>query len=146
MSNALRKIRKNAEEFTLKDFYNKMTPEQYQKGIQTAIERTKKELTAEFEKKYKKLVDEFNYNLQDGMKVAINTISVELIYELAVQMNAFEEEDEEIRKQIIDKVQEIYEHTMDAIKNYSKYKNERQVERELKKRKNKIEKYFNLKF
>ena len=123
-----------------------MTPEQYQKGIQTAIERTKKELTAEFEKKYKKLVDEFNYNLQDGMKVAINTISVELIYELAVQMNAFEEEDEEIRKQIIDKVQEIYEHTMDAIKNYSKYKNERQVERELKKRKNKIEKYFNLKF
>lgn len=146
MSNQLKKIQKNAADFTLKQFYQNMTPEQYQKGIQVAIERTKKELTAEFEKKYKKLVNEFNYNLKDSIGVAIDTISVELLYELAIQMNAFDEEDEEIRNQIVDKVQEIYENTMNSIKKYSSYKNDRQASREFEKRKNKIEKYFKLKF
>jgi hypothetical protein len=144
MSSIVRQIKKNSEQFQLSEMYKIMTPEQYQKGIQIAIERTRKDLTEEFQRKYDKLVNEFNYNLKDGMGMAIDTISIELLYELAVQMNAFDEEDEEIRSQIIEKVQEIYENTMKAIEKYSKYKNDKQAQKEYTKRKNKVLKFFKL--
>ena len=145
MSSISRQIRKNAEEFELRKFYNQMTPEQYQQGIKIAINRTRKEMIEEFQKKYDKLLNECNYNLKEGMGIAIDTISIELLYELGVQMNAFDEEDPEIRAQIIDKVQEIYENTMKAIEKYSKYKNDKQAKKEYQKRKNKVLKFFKIK-
>lgn len=140
------RLKKNAENFIIQDVYKNMTPEQYKKAIEMAVNRTKNELAKSFQIKYNKLVDEFNKNLQDGMATAIDTISVELLHELAVQMNAFNCEDEEIQKQIIDKVQEIYQNTMNSIKKYANYKNDNQATREFKKKKNKVEKMFNLKF
>ena len=140
------KLRKNAENFIIKDVYKNMTPEQYQKGIQIAINRTKVELTKEFEIKYNKLVNKFANEIQESMSIVIDTISVELLYELATQMNAFDCEDEEIRNQIIDKVQEIYSNTMESLKKYAKYKNDRPATKEFKKRKDKIEKMFKIEF
>lgn len=130
----------------IQDMYNKMTPEQYQKGINMAINRTRDELTKQFQKKYEKLVKEFDSNLKDGMATAIDTISVELLYELAVQMNAFNEEDEERLESIKYRIQQIYDNTMNSIKKYASYKNDRQASKEFKKRKQKIEKLFNIKF
>ena len=144
MSSIARQIRKKAIEFELKDFYSKMTPEQYQKGIQTAIERTKNEVTAEFRKKFESLVNEFDKEVKANSECAIDTISIELLYELAVQMNAFNEEDPEIREQIIEKVKEIYKNTMKAVRRYASYKNGNQASREFKKRKDKVLKFFKL--
>ena len=144
MSSIARQIRKNAIEFNLKEFYSHMTPEQYQKGIQIAVERTKEDLKAEFKKKFDSLYKEFEEDCKKNAECAIDTISIELLYELAVQMNAFDEEDPEIREQIIIKVKEIYKNTMDAVKRYSNYKNDNQAQREYRKRKNNVLKFFKL--
>jgi glutamine synthetase type III len=146
MSSIARKIRKNAENFIIQDVYKNMTPEQYQKGIERAINLTKQELNKDFQYQYEKLCNKFNREMHIQAGQIIDTISVELIYELANQMHAFDEEDEEIRNQIIEKVQEIYENTMSSIKKYSSYKNDWQASKEFEKRKKKIEKYFKFKF
>ena len=146
MSNQLKKIQKNAADFTLRQFYQNMTPEQYQKGIEHAVNLTKQELSKDFEYKYKKLCNRFNEEMHIQAGQIIDTISIELIYELANQMHAFEETDEEIKTQIIAKVQEIYENTMNQIKNYASYTQDDRASKEFKKKKQKVLKMFHLKF
>lgn len=146
MSSPLRKIQKNMTNFNIDNLYQNMTPEQYRQGIRIAIQRTERELTDEFNLKYQKLITDFNNDMREGMRQAIDTISVELLYELATQMECFTEEDEDLLEQKIGKVQEIYENTMETIRKYNKYKTSNQARKEFLKRKNKVEKMFNIKF
>lgn len=146
MSSPLRKIQKNMTNFNIDNLYQNMTPEQYRQGIRIAIQRTERELTDEFNLKYQKLITDFNNDMREGMRQAIDTISVELLYELATQMECFTEEDEDLLEQKIAKVQEIYENTMETIRKYNKYKTSNQARKEFLKKKNKVEKMFNIKF
>lgn len=139
-------LTKHAEDFMLEEFYKKMTPEQYKKGIQTAIERTKKDMATEYEKDFKRLQKEYTEEMSKQAGQIIDTISVEFIYELAKQMDTFNETDEDLRSQKIDRVQEIYDNTMGAIKKYADYKNENQASREYTKKKKLVLKMFKLKF
>ena len=141
----LRKLRKNTEKYKIKSIYDKMTPEDYQRGIHIAVEEARKDLAMEFNKKYKKLVDNFNKELNLSVISAINTISVELLYELAVQMNAFDESDEERLNSIKYRVQEMYENIMNAIKKYANYKNDRQASKKFEEKRKKVEKLFDVK-
>lgn len=141
----LRKLRKNTEKYKINSIYDKMTPEDYKNGIHLAIEETRKDLAIEFNKKYKKLVDSFNTELNLSVISAINTISVELLYELAVQMNAFDESDEERLNSIKYRVQEMYENIMNAIKKYANYKNDRQASKKFEEKRKKVEKLFDVK-
>ncbi len=146
MSSPLRKIQKNMTNFNIDNLYQNMTPEQYKQGIRIAIQRTERELTDEFNLKYQKLITDFNNDMREGMRQAIDTISVELLYELASQMECFTEEDEDLLEQKINKVREIYENTMETIRKYNKYKTNNQARKEFLKKKNKVEKMFNIKF
>ena len=141
----LRKLRKNTEKYKINSIYDKMTPEDYKNGIHIAVEEARKDLAMEFNKKYKKLVDNFNKELNLSVISAINTISVELLYELAVQMNAFDESDEERLNSIKYRVQEMYENIMNAIKKYANYKNDRQASKKFEEKRKKVEKLFDVK-
>ena len=141
----LRKLRKNTEKYKINSIYDKMTPEDYKNGIHIAVEEARKDLAMEFNKKYKKLVDNFNTELNLSVISAINTISVELLYELAVQMNAFDESDEERLNSIKYRVQEMYENIMNAIKKYANYKNDRQASKKFEEKRKKVEKLFDVK-
>lgn len=145
------KLKKNAENFIIQDIYNNMTPDQYKKGVDYVIETTKKELTEEYTRKLNKVTDEFNAKLKSNMAKVIDTISVELLYEIATQMDYFNlkdetEEEKYIKESIKYRIQEMYTNTMDKIMKYAKMKNENQAYREFKKKKKLIENNFDIKF
>lgn len=147
----LGKIRKNAENFMIQDVYKNMTPEQYQKAVKFAVEKTKNDLIKEFEIKYTKLQNKFTNDLKGMTGNIIDTISVELLYELANQMGYWNlkedtEEEKYIKESVKYRIQEIYTNTMDSIKKYGNMKRESQAVRTFDKKKKKIEKEFNIKF
>ena len=45
---SLSKLRKNAENYKINQFYQNMTPEQYQEGIRIAIQKTTDDLTRQY--------------------------------------------------------------------------------------------------
>jgi len=147
----LGKLRKNAENFAINDVYKNMTPEQYQKAVRYAVDKTKNDLIKEFEIKYTKLQNKFTNDLKGMTGNIIDTISVELLYELANQMGYWElkeetEEEKYIKESVKYRIQEIYTNTMDSIKKYGKMKRESQAVRTFEKKKSKIEKEFDIKF
>lgn len=146
MSSSYKKLEKRAQEYKIKEFYKNMSPEDYQYGIESAIKKTEESLAKQYNDKYQKLTESFKSELKDGIKMAIDTISVELLYELANQMDVFTEEDEYLLNQKIDKVQEIYINTMETIKKYNNYKNNNQAHREFERKKKKVEKLFSIEF
>ena len=146
MSSSYKKLEKRAQEYKIKEFYKNMSPEDYQYGIESAIKKTEESLARQYNDKYQKLTESFKLELRDGIKMAIDTISVELLYELANQMDVFTEEDEYLLNQKIDKVQEIYINTMETIKKYNNYKNNNQAHREFERKKKKVEKLFSIEF
>lgn len=141
----LGKLKKNANNYELKNIYENMSPKDYQRGITLAVETTKKELTYEFQKKFEKLANEYNRNLKEGITITIDTISVELLYELANQLGCFEKEPDFLEDKIF-RVQEIYDNTMNSIKKYATYKTDNQARKKFKEKKKKVEKLFNIKF
>jgi len=146
MSSSYKKLEKRAQEYKIKEFYKNMSPKDYQYGIESAIKKTEENLARQYNDKYQKLTESFKLELRDGIKMAIDTISVELLYELANQMDVFTEEDEYLLNQKIDKVQEIYINTMETIKKYNNYKNNNQAHREFERKKKKVEKLFSIEF
>ena len=146
MSSTYKKLEKMTQEKKIKEFYKNMSPEDYQYGIESAIKKTEESLAKQYNDKYQKLTESFKSELKDGIKMAIDTISVELLYELANQMDVFTEEDEYLLNQKIDKVQEIYINTMETIKKYNNYKNNNQAHREFERKKKKVEKLFSIEF
>lgn len=141
----LGKLRKNAQSFTLREMYSNMTPEEYRNGIKMAVESAVRDLAIEYDKNINKLKNEYENSLKYSTIYAIDTLSVELLYELAKQMECFDE-DTEYLEQKVEKVQEIYKNTMDAIKKYATYKTDNQAVKKFEMKKKKIEKLFDIKF
>lgn len=142
---SLGKIKKNAEKFELNQIYKNMTPEQYQEGIRIAVNKAISNLAIEYDNNIKKLKQHFEYELKGCTIYAIDTLSVELLYELANQLGCFEENPDYLEDKIY-RVKEIYENTMDSIKKYANYKNDKQARKEFEKKKKKVEKMFDIKF
>ena len=146
----LGKLRKNAEAYEIDRFYKEMTPEQYKCGIQTAIKRTQDNMLERFEVEYNKLRKQYEDSIKGGIDSAIDTLSVELLYELANQMGFWKMEDSEeneyVRESIKERVQEIFTNSMNAIKHYADMKTENQARREFQKKKKQVIKYFKITF
>lgn len=141
----LGKIRKNIKNYELKSMYENMTPEQYQEGTRIAVKTAINDLSIEYDKNIHKLKERYEMSIRDATIYAIDTLSIELLYELAKQMECFDENAEYL-EQKVEKVQEIYKNTMDAIKKYATYKTDNQAVKRFEMKKKKIEKLFDIKF
>ena len=142
---SLSNLRKNVENYRLNEIYKNMTPEQYREGIRLAVKNATEALAKEYDKNLAKLQDEANISITAGIRTAIDTLSVELLYELGTQLGCFEENAEYLEEKK-EKVQDIYKNTMAAIEKYTTYKKEEQAKKDFDKKKRKVEKMFNIKF
>ena len=139
-----RQIQKNVDRYVLNEICKNMTPEQYKANIERAISVAAEDLRKYYQIKLDKMQEECNQNIKYSITNAIDTIAVELLYELASQLGCFEENPEYLEDKIY-RVQEIYDNTMKSIARYTKYKNDKQARKEFEKRKKKVEKMFNIK-
>ena len=100
----MEKLRKNAENYKLNEIYRNMTPEQYQRGIQLAIQNTQNELVAEYNLKLQKMQDKIITDMTKKMdnlvSVAVNMISIEFLYELEKQLDCFIDDPEYMDQKI----------------------------------------------
>lgn len=144
MSN-LRKIKKNAEQYRINEFYRNMTPEQYREGIRAAVKNSTESLAKEYDRNLKRLEEEANLRIGESVHLAIDTISVELLYELGKQMECFVEEPEYF-DQKKDKIQDMYSNIMSSIENYTKYKKEKDARKDFENKRKLVEKTFDIKF
>ena len=143
MSNPLKKIEKNAAKYRLDELYKRMTPEMYKEGIRKAVEHTAEDLGKEYEKQMVKMRDDYNNSIREGITMAMDTVAIEIIYELGNVLNCYVEEPEFL-DQKVEIVQNIYEKAMDNIKEYAKYKTDNQAQRVYEKKKKLVEKTFNI--
>lgn len=139
------KLRKNAENYRVNELYRNMTPEQYKEGIRRAVDIATKELASRCQRDIERVEEEANKKIEEAFRFAIDTISVELLYELGRQLGCFEENAEYL-DQKIDRVQEIYKNTMKAIEKYTNYKKIGKARKEFEAKKKKLEKMFNIEF
>ena len=142
---SLSKIRKNVENYNINQLYNNMTPEDYKNGVRMAVNETIKDLNISYQENINKLKKEYEENLKYSTIYAIDTLSVELLYELAKQLGCFDKEPEFLEDKIY-RVKEIYQNTIDSIAKYTKYKTDKQAQKEYDKKKKKVEKMFDIKF
>lgn len=138
---SLGKLKKNAEKYRLEQFCNQMTPEQYQIALKTAVKTATENLALEYDRQLTRIEQEKN----DELSAIINVISVELLYEIAVQMNCFVE-NPEFLDQKADKIQEMFENSMNAIQNYVSCKQSGVSLKEYSEKKKKLEKIIHIKF
>ena len=142
---SLSKLKKNAENYRLDNIYKNMTPEQYRTGVRRAVEIATKDMANEYDKTLKKMQEKSDMRVAESVRYAMDTISVELLYELGNQLGCFEENAEYL-DQKIDKVQDIFKNTMSAIEKYTTYKKTGQAKKEFEEKQRKVEKMFNIKF
>lgn len=138
---SLGKIKKNAEKYKMEEFCRQMTPEQYRQALKTAVKAATENLAYEYDRRLialEKAKDE-------ELGAIINVISVELLYEIAVQMECFIEEPEYL-DQKREKIQEIFENTMNSIQSYISCKQSGVSLKEFHEKREKIEKTLNIKF
>lgn len=143
MSNQFRKVQKNAEKFEMDKIYQNMTPEQYRAGIRRAAARAAEEVGKEYEHQLEKMRQEYNQSIRDAIAVAMDTLSIEIIYELGNVLECYKE-DATYLDQKIELVQNIYEAAMNSIKKYSTYKNDNQAKKVYEKKKKQVEKVFKI--
>lgn len=143
MSNKLSKIQNNAKQFELNDFYKNMTPEQYREGVRTAVKKAVDDLGKEYDVLMEKMRQEYNRCIAESTMIAMDTLSVELLYELGNVLECYKKEPEYL-EQKIDIVQNIYEAAMNSIKKYASYKNDNQAQKVFQKKKKTIEKVFGI--
>ena len=144
------KIQKNAEKFKLEQIYNNMTPQMYQEGIKRAVREATKTLSQEYDLALEKTTNEYNEKLKmineqanNRVKMAIDIISIELLYELGNQLECFKD-DVEYLDQKIDVVQNIYQKTMDCVWSYLEAKNTKKSFKEFKNKENKVKEVFKI--
>lgn len=145
MSNLSRKIQKNMEDFAIKEYYKKMTPEVYQEGIQNAIKTTEERLVKRYDAELIRMSKEYNRAIQENTLTAMDTLATEMIYELGNVLECYVEEPEYL-DQKIDIVQNIYETAMHSIEDYAsdKYESDKQAQQAYEKKKKTIQKIFGL--
>lgn len=139
------KLRKNAENYKINEFYRNMTPEQYRQGIEYAVKRREEELYSRFNKDVKKIQDDATTEINMRNYFVKQIIFVELLYELADELECFVKEPEFL-DQKIEKIKGIYENTILAIDKYTKCKKKGQALKEFEKKKNKIIEMLDIKF
>lgn len=146
MSSTWRKLQKANEDFVIKKYYENMTPEMYQEGIQRAIKMTEERCMKEYEYEVTRMCNEFNQKLKENMLHAMDTLATEMIYELGNVLECYVDEPEYL-DQKVDIVQNIYETAMHAIEDYAsnKYKSNAQARKAYEKKKKKIQKIFGMK-
>ena len=153
MSN-FKRIYQSQQQLFLDEVYSKMTPQEISNAIQIAVKKAREEDFKRYNENLKKISEQVadeNYNI---MKTTIDTITVELLYELAEQMDYFKlkdikekSEDEQYALDSIKvKLQEIFGNTMDHIKKYGTYKSDKQANKNFQKKKKIIEKEFKIEF
>ena len=145
MTNSMKQILKNAEDFAIKEYYKNMTPEMYKEGINNAIKLTEKRLTERYEAELDRVEQHYIRVAQEGALLAMDTLAVEIIYELGNILECYKDEPEYL-DQKIDIVQGIYETAMKNIEDYAtdKYKNDKQAQKVFKKKKKTIQKIFGI--
>ena len=141
----MKQILKNAEDFAIKEYYKNMTPETYKEGINNAIKLTEKRLTERYEAELDRVEQHYIRVAQEGALLAMDTLAVEIIYELGNILECYKDEPEYL-DQKIDIVQGIYETAMKNIEDYAtdKYKNDKQAQKVFKKKKKTIQKIFGI--
>lgn len=145
MSSPYKKIQKNASEYEMNKIYQNMTPEQYKQGIRTAVKNAVKEVGDEYEKQMFKMRDEYNEAIRESVMIAMDTLSVEMLYELGNILECYKPEPEYL-DQKIDIVQGLYEKAMKSITDYagSKYKNDNQAHKVFMKKKKTVKDVFGI--
>lgn len=142
---SLGKYRKNAEAYRVNEFYKNMTPEKYRETLRVAVKNATEDMASEYDRRLQKIKEEYELESRMQFKAVKDTILVEVLNELGVQLGCFDENPEYL-DQKIDLVQNIFENTMNSIGKYAKYKKASQSRREFLKKQNKVEKIFNIKF
>lgn len=145
MSNLSRKIQKNADNFIIDQYYKNMTPDMYKEGIQNAIKMTEDRLVKRYDTELERIARQYKRDVQERTLVAMDTLAVEMIYELGNVLECYVDEPEYL-DQKIDIVQGIYEKAMTSIGDYAtdKYKNDAQAQKAFEKKKKTIQKVFRM--
>ena len=145
MSSTWKKLQKASEDFAVKKYYENMTPEMYQEGIQRAIKMTEEKLTKEYNAELIRMGNEFNQKLQNSALMAMDTLAVEMVYELGNILECYKDQPEYL-DQKIDIVQGIYETAMKSIEDYAgdKYTDDKDAQREFNRKKKVIKNVFGM--
>ena len=145
MSNLSRKIQKNADNFIIDQYYKNMTPDMYKEGIQNAIKMTEDRLVKRYDAELERITRQYKRDIQERTLIAMDTLAVEMIYELGNVLECYVDEPEYL-DQKIDIVQGIYEKAMTSIGDYAtdKYKNDAQAQKAFEKKKKTIQKIFGM--
>ena len=101
MSSTWKKLQKASEDFAIKKYYENMTPEMYQEGIQRAIKMTEEKLTKEYNAELIRMGNEFNQKLQNSALMAMDTLAVEMIYELGNILECYKDQPEYLDQKVI---------------------------------------------
>ena len=145
MSSTWKKLQKASEDFAIKKYYENMTPQMYQEGIQNAIKMTEQRCLKTYEEELKRITNQYNESIRNTTLIAMDTLATEMVYELGNILNCYVEEPEYL-DQKIDIVQGIYEKAMTAIEGYatSKYKSDKHAQKEFERKKKTIQKVFGM--
>lgn len=145
MSGSWRQLQKNAENFAIKKYYESMTPEMYQEGIQHAIKMTEERLTKRYETEITRIEQYYIKAIQERSLLAMDTLATEMIYALGDTLECYKKEPEYL-DQKIDIVQNIYETAMKSIEDYAsdKYKTDAQAQKAFEKKKKTMQKIFKI--
>lgn len=146
MSSTWKKIQKNAENFAVKEYYKNMTPEMYQDGIQRAIKATKEKCLTEYQTELSSITKQYNESIQHSTLMAMDTLTVEILYELGNMLECYKDEPEHLNQKI-DIIQKLYETAMTSIGNYADrkiYKTDKQAQKAFAKKKKTIQKIFGI--
>lgn len=138
---SLGKIKKNADKYRMEEFCRQMTPEQYRQALKTAVKAATENLAIEYDRRLIAL----EKAKDDELSAIINVISVELLYEIACQMDCFVENPEYL-DQKREKIQEMFENTMNSIQSYISCKQSGVSLKQFHEKREKIEKTLNIKF
>ena len=104
-----------------------------------------KQLKEEHKKEKEKIITEYEELLHYDRKNIIDTMQTEFIYELANQMNYWNITDKYTKDSAKYRIEEINKNIFKTIDGYSKMRDDKQVQKVFKYKKNKIKNEFNLK-
>ena len=77
MGSLSRKIQKNAENFTLNEYYKNMTPEMYKEGLDRAIKMTEQKCIKEYNTQLIRMSEQYNESIRNSTFIAMDTLATE---------------------------------------------------------------------
>lgn len=143
MSSSYKKIQKNAQQFEMNKIYQNMTPEQYREGVRRAVKLATEDMAKEYDRQLERLQNDYKQVLRDSVSLAIDTFSIEILYELGNILECYVDEPDHL-DQKIDIVQNLYQTAMNNIEKYTTYKNDKQARKAFDKKRKTVEKIFGI--